>query len=98
MQTHFRDYMSDMADFPITRIGTPSFVPLLLTNARLASGGLPIEPVLFQSILLCLIAGNKHLILRTVEDDIGLVVKLAVKVGLARTHCCLASLRCYVDK
>ncbi|KAJ3936787.1 MAG: hypothetical protein NXY57DRAFT_984230 [Lentinula lateritia] len=71
--------MSDMADFPITRIGTPSFVPLLLTNARLASGGLPIEPVLFQSILLCLIAGNKHLILRTVEDDIGLVVKLAVK-------------------
>ncbi|KAJ3855240.1 hypothetical protein EV368DRAFT_79852 [Lentinula lateritia] len=71
--------MSDMADFPITRIGTPSFVPLLLTNARLASGGLPIEPVIFQSILLCLIAGNKHLILRTVEDDIGLVVKLAVK-------------------
>ncbi|KAH7876687.1 uncharacterized protein C8R40DRAFT_1098282 [Lentinula edodes] len=71
--------MSDMADFPLTRIGTPSFVPLLLTNARLASGGLPIEPVIFQSILLCLIAGNKHLILRTVEDDIGLVVKLAVK-------------------
>ncbi|GAW10646.1 hypothetical protein LENED_012936 [Lentinula edodes] len=68
-----------MADFPLTRIGTPSFVPLLLTNARLASGGLPIEPVIFQSILLCLIAGNKHLILRTVEDDIGLVVKLAVK-------------------
>ncbi|KAJ3986249.1 hypothetical protein F5890DRAFT_1022347 [Lentinula detonsa] len=71
--------MSDVTDFPLARIGTPSFVPSLLTYIRNASGGLPIEPVIFQSILLCLIAGNKHLVLRTVEDDIGLVVKLAVK-------------------
>ncbi|KAJ3969915.1 hypothetical protein EV361DRAFT_802992 [Lentinula raphanica] len=72
--------MPDGSDFPLARLGTPSFVPLLLTYVRNASGGLPIDPVILQSILLCLIAGNKHLILRTVEDDIGLVVKLAVKV------------------
>ncbi|KAJ3761947.1 hypothetical protein EV360DRAFT_36677 [Lentinula raphanica] len=71
--------MPDVSDFPLARLGTPSFVPLLLTYVRNASGGLPIDPVILQSILLCLIAGNKHLILRTVEDDIGLVVKLAVK-------------------
>ncbi|KAE9408784.1 hypothetical protein BT96DRAFT_781267, partial [Gymnopus androsaceus JB14] len=65
---------------PIAHIGTPSFVPLLLTYVRNASSGFPIEPVIFQSILLCLISGNKHLILRTAEDDVGLVVKLAVKV------------------
>ncbi|KAF5383430.1 hypothetical protein D9757_006103 [Collybiopsis confluens] len=71
--------MSDLTEFPVTQVGTPSFVPALLTCVRNAATGLPIEPVIFQSLLLCLICGNKHLILRTSEDDIGLVVKLTVK-------------------
>ncbi|KAF9073617.1 hypothetical protein BDP27DRAFT_1417088 [Rhodocollybia butyracea] len=70
-----------MTDFPLVYIGTPNFVPLLLNYIRNASPGLPVEPVILQSLLLCLISGNKHLILRTSEDDVGLVVKLAVKVN-----------------
>ncbi|KIK69079.1 hypothetical protein GYMLUDRAFT_35132 [Collybiopsis luxurians FD-317 M1] len=71
--------MSDVTDFPAAHIGTPSFIPTLLTYVRNGAAGLPIEPVIFQSLLLCLISGNKHLILRTAEEDVGLVVKLTVK-------------------
>ncbi|KAF9010739.1 hypothetical protein BDQ17DRAFT_1346836 [Cyathus striatus] len=66
---------------PTHLIGTPAFFPTLLHHIRTAAPNpalLPLHKLLFQSILLCLVAGNKHLILTTPEDDIGLVVKLAV--------------------
>ncbi|KAK7045613.1 hypothetical protein VNI00_007446 [Paramarasmius palmivorus] len=60
-------------------LGTSTFFPALVKHIQNASPSLPIEPVILQSILLCLVAGDKHLILRTAEDDVGLVSRLAVK-------------------
>ena len=69
---------------PYHLIGTQAFLPALLSYIRsvAAPASLPIDHVIFQSILLCLIAGDKHLILRTPEEDIPLVVRLAVWVSL----------------
>ena len=63
-------------------VGDPAFFPALLT--QLSSSNLPIEPVILQSVLLCFIARDKHLILRTYEEDVALVVKLAALVSLCR--------------
>ncbi|KAJ7077321.1 hypothetical protein B0H15DRAFT_862216 [Mycena belliarum] len=58
--------------------GTPTFFPALLAQVRdVAPPSLPLDPIVFQSILLCLIAGEKHLLLRAPEQDVRLVVKLA---------------------
>jgi len=65
---------------PIHLIGTPAFFPSLLSyvhDTASSPSALPLDPVIFQSILLCLVAGDKHLILRTPEEDVGLVLKLA---------------------
>ncbi|KAF8149483.1 hypothetical protein B0H34DRAFT_188768 [Crassisporium funariophilum] len=61
-------------------IGTQAFLPALLSyiHGVASPASLPLDHVIFQSILLCLIAGDKHLILRTPEEDVGLAVKLAV--------------------
>lgn len=62
--------------------GTPPFFPALLAHVReLALPSLPLDAVVFQSILLCLIAGEKHLLLRAPEQDVRLVVKLAFLVS-----------------
>ncbi|KAJ7693305.1 hypothetical protein B0H17DRAFT_1059662 [Mycena rosella] len=58
--------------------GTPTFFPALLAHVRdPAQPSLPLDSIVFQSILLCLIAGEKHLLLRASEQDVRLVVKLA---------------------
>ncbi|KAF7361609.1 hypothetical protein MVEN_00504100 [Mycena venus] len=60
--------------------GTPTFFPSLLAHARdLAPPSLPLDAVVFQSILLCLIAqpDSKHLILFAPRKDVRLIVKLA---------------------
>lgn len=80
-------------------IGTQAFLPALLAHIRAATvvpgshgsptsnpACLPLDTVIFQSILLCLIAKDKHLILRTPEEDVGLAVKLAVWVS---PGCCI---------
>ncbi|KJA27600.1 hypothetical protein HYPSUDRAFT_74642, partial [Hypholoma sublateritium FD-334 SS-4] len=61
-------------------IGTQEFVPDLLTHIRksAASIAVPLDLVILQSILLCLIAGEKNLILRTPDEDVALTVQLAV--------------------
>lgn len=71
---------------PTHLIGTQAFLPALLAYIRnvAAPASLPLDHVIFQSILLCLIAGDKHLILRTPEEDVGLVVRLAVWVSAFR--------------
>ncbi|THU85688.1 hypothetical protein K435DRAFT_578699, partial [Dendrothele bispora CBS 962.96] len=61
--------------------GFPQFFPSLLAYIRSVSPTLPIQPVILHSLLICIIAGRKHLILRTSEEDIHLVVKLAAKVS-----------------
>ena len=68
---------------PAHLIGTQAFLPALISYIRnvAAPASLPLDHVIFQSILLCLIAGDNHLILRTPEEDVGLVVRLAVWVS-----------------
>ncbi|TFK44160.1 hypothetical protein BDQ12DRAFT_672494 [Crucibulum laeve] len=64
---------------PIHLVGTPTFFPSLLSYIRNASANpasLPLDQVILQSLLLCIIAGEKNLILRTPEEDVGPVVKL----------------------
>nr|GAT58541.1 predicted protein [Mycena chlorophos] len=56
--------------------GTPSFFSALLAHVR-ATPSVPVDPVVLQSLLLCLIAGEKHLVLRTPDRDLRLVAKLA---------------------
>lgn len=72
------------ATLPFNLIGKQAFLPALLVHIRGLSTvqSLPLDPVIFQSILLCLIAGEKHLILRTPEEDIGITVKIVVWVSL----------------
>jgi hypothetical protein len=66
-------------------IGTPAFLPSLLSYIRNSpSRTLPLDPVIFQAILLCIVAGDKHLLLHTLEEDIGLVVRLAAWVSIPR--------------
>lgn len=69
-------------------VGTPAFLPSILSYIRSASSGtLPLDPVIFQAILLCIIAGDKHLLLHTQEEDIGIVVRLAAWVSNCRLQC-----------
>src|ERR1700685_2052881 len=67
--------------------GTPRFFPAVLTSIRAAAPSLPMDPVVLQAILLCLLAGDKNLILRTREEDMGLVSKLAASVSI-HVLCC----------
>lgn len=68
---------------PTHLIGTHAFFPALLAYIRnvAAPASLPLDHVIFQSILLCLIARENHLILRTPEEDVGLVVRLTFWVS-----------------
>lgn len=64
-------------------VGSPAFIPTILSYLRNSSSGiLPLDPVIFQNILVSIIAGDKHLILHTPEEDVALVVKLVVWVSV----------------
>lgn len=74
--------MSGVIDLDsLAQPGTQSFFPALLSSVRNAAPSLPLDPVVFQALLLCLLAGDKNLILRTREDDIGCVSKLVASVS-----------------
>ncbi|KAG5219847.1 hypothetical protein IMY05_C4749000100 [Salix suchowensis] len=93
-----RDHFQDEVDATVPRPGSPldipppgipTFLPAVLSHiqhhaaAPLADGTpIPIDSAVLQSILLCLVA-NKHLILRTDDDDIPNVVKLAALVRVS---------------
>jgi hypothetical protein len=61
--------------------GTPPYFPALLACIRAAAPSLPLDPVVLQALLLCLLAGDKNLILRTREEDVASVSKLATSVS-----------------
>ncbi|KAK0462597.1 uncharacterized protein EV420DRAFT_1525780 [Desarmillaria tabescens] len=65
-----------------TAIGTPAFFPRLLANIQEATfgAGIPVDIVILQSILLCFISGDKHLILRASEEDIPHVQRIAATI------------------
>ncbi|KAG0700834.1 hypothetical protein DFH29DRAFT_807025 [Suillus ampliporus] len=77
--------------------GSSLFLPSLLAHIRAAAPGLPLEPIIIQVLLLCIVSGDRNLILRTREEDIGLVSRLAT-ISLTSvfgyiTH----KLRCHAD-
>ena len=62
--------------------GDPTFAPALFSLVRDAAPlNAPVDPVIIQAVLLCLIAGNKHLILRTAPEDVSIAAKAAVAVS-----------------
>jgi hypothetical protein len=68
--------------------GTQPFFPALLSCIRSAAPSLPLDPVVLQALLLCLLADDKNLILRTREEDIGCVSKLVASVSVQIFSCC----------
>lgn len=64
--------------------GSTLFLPSLLASIRAAAPGLPLEPVIIQVLLLCIVSGDRNLILRTREEDIGLVSRLATIVSILK--------------
>jgi hypothetical protein len=62
--------------------GTPPFFPAVLASIRAAAPSLPLDPVVLQALLLCLLAGDKNLILRAREEDVGAVSKLTASVSV----------------
>ncbi|KAI0268733.1 hypothetical protein BC834DRAFT_866979 [Gloeopeniophorella convolvens] len=57
--------------------GTPEFFASLLEYIRATAPDIPLDPVIFQSIILCIMAGNRHVLLRAKEEDISIVQSLA---------------------
>jgi hypothetical protein len=66
--------------------GSTFFLPSLLAHIRAAAPGLPLEPVIIQVLLLCIVSGNRNLILRTREEDIGLVSRLTTIVSTLKIY------------
>ncbi|KAI0305624.1 hypothetical protein B0F90DRAFT_1815217 [Multifurca ochricompacta] len=60
--------------------GTPDFFASLLDHIRTTTPHVPLDPVIFQSIILGVMAGNKHIVLRTKEEDITIVQNLAALI------------------
>lgn len=66
---------------PMGTPGTPDFFLSLLEYIRTSASSFPLDPVIFQSVILCVMVGNKHLLLRTREEDIPIVQNLAALVS-----------------
>ena len=61
--------------------GTPDFFASILDFVRATAPDVPLDPVIFQAIVLCVMAGNKHVLLRPREEDITVVQNLAALVS-----------------
>lgn len=60
--------------------GTPDFFASILEFVRATAPDVPLDPVIFQAIVLCVMAGNKHVLLRPREEDITVVQNLAALI------------------
>jgi hypothetical protein len=70
-------------DQTLPPIGSLDFFPALVNHLTDKPSCPPVDPSVLQSILLCIVAGDKHLILRTHEADVGAVAKVAASVSAA---------------
>jgi hypothetical protein len=58
------------------------FYTVLLSNVRSAAPDLPMDPVVFRALLLCILApGGKNLLLRSYDEDIFLIQNITALVG-----------------
>jgi hypothetical protein len=62
-------------------IGSSAFFPALVDFLRNDVSCPPLDPIILRSILLCIIVGDRHLILRTHEADVSNVAKVAAAVS-----------------
>jgi hypothetical protein len=73
--------------------GASAYFASVLARIRDAHSDLPLDPVIVQSLLLCLVAGRsdgkgienagrKHLVLRTKDEDVGIVLQLTYLVSM----------------
>ncbi len=69
--------------------GTPDFFASILRFIRSTAPGVPLDPVIFQSIILSIMAGNKHVLLRAKDEDITIVHSLAALVSNLTLICSL---------
>ena len=60
---------------------TPDFFASVLRFIRTTVPGISLDLVIFQSIMLSVMAGNKHVLLRAKEEDIITVQSLAALVS-----------------
>ncbi len=61
--------------------GPPDFFASLLEYIRAIAPDVPLDPVIFQAIVLCVMAGNKYALLRSRDEDIVVVQNLAAIVS-----------------
>ena len=69
--------------------GKPDFFASVLRFIRTSAPRFPLDPVIFQSIMLSVMGGNKHLLLRAKDEDISIVQSLAALVSNAILVCSL---------
>lgn len=61
---------------------TDGFYPFLLSNVLSAAPDLPLDPVVFRSLLLSILApGDKNLILRSSDENVALVQNITALVS-----------------
>ena len=62
---------------------TDGFYPVLLSNVHSAAPHLPLDPVVFRSLLLCILAsGGKNILLRSYDEDVSLVQSITALVSV----------------
>lgn len=67
--------------------GMPEFFASVLRFIRTSAPGFPLDPVIFQSIMISVMAGNRHVLLRAKDEDIGIVQSLAALVSNTTLIC-----------
>ena len=62
---------------------TDGFYSVLLANVHSVAPDLPLDPVVFRSLLLCILAsGGKNLLLRSYDEDVSLVQSITAMVSV----------------
>ena len=58
------------------------FYPVFLSTVHSAAPDLPLDPVVFRSLLLCILApGGRNLLLRSHDEDVSLIQNITALVG-----------------
>ena len=77
---------------------TDGFYSMLLSNAHSAAPDLPLDPVVFRSLLLCILAsGDKNLLLRSHDEDVSLVQNVTALVSVGSSFVAPPPTRAYAN-
>lgn len=91
--------------------GSPEYFQSVLNKVTETHPEFPLDPVILQSLLLCLVAGryheshgqcsqthtrSKNLVLRTKEEDVGIVLNVVAMVSVLQCRLSIWELYCVV--